>query len=287
MYGRIKIRNADVLAGVIWGVLIIWAALAVASAARAQRRPPEMDTWVQGTVRDEAGKPIAGAKVFARATYHGAIRFYGLLHTATTGADGRYKIVGEANSASFTATLVAYLPNHPPAFGRLVPEFESSGPVSQDAVTRFSLEDMDLVIADSGGKLEVLVTRDGQPVSDASIAVRLEGSDPFDHWGLEHKTDEHLELLSICRPAARTGPDGIARLDLLPTGLYSVFAAPGDEAAVRPLTEYGHWYPFGDEPVCGEAIGVPVRRGETTAHRLAMFRHGCTMKVEVLRNGKV
>jgi hypothetical protein len=80
--------------------------------------------------------------------------------------------------------------------------------------------------------------------------------------------------------------DGIARFDALAPGLYAIFAAEGDAQSALGLTDYSRWYPFGDEPICGEAHHVAVQVGNLTTHRLAMFRHGCVVKYSILRGGK-
>jgi hypothetical protein len=96
-------------------LLTLLPSLALAQVRGANGREKEFGVWVKGTVRDEAGRPIAGAMVYARATYHGGLRMNGLLQTAVSDAKGSYTIEGQTGLSSFSATLVASLAGRPPA----------------------------------------------------------------------------------------------------------------------------------------------------------------------------
>ena len=64
--------------------------------------------WAEGTVRDEARKPIEGAQVIAKAIYFGGLRNYSTVHSSMTDADGHWQIVGETDLSMFHGTIVAY-----------------------------------------------------------------------------------------------------------------------------------------------------------------------------------
>jgi len=72
--------------------------------------------WVHGIVRDEAGKPISTASVYAVATYYGGIRMNGFTIEATTDTNGYYEIKGEDGLSSLAVTLLTAAPGHPPAW---------------------------------------------------------------------------------------------------------------------------------------------------------------------------
>lgn len=274
----------------VWLVLIVPACTAFPLVALGQAGQRPDVVWVAGTVRDEAGEPVAGAAVYLRGTYHGAIRSEEVVRKAVANDAGEYAIEGSPDLPQFSGTLVAHVPGRPPAlawlrwrdpdwdgFSRRFPRGAAVPPQS-----------IDLTIPSRGGTLEVQVFRDGQLAVGTGVAVRLERGDPFDSWGRARQGPERDELLAIARPAQRTDADGVARFEALPPGLYSIFAGRNEQSA-RSLSDYQLRpvsYMVGATPVIGESRHIAVRVGQTTVHRLGMTPHDLTAKFNVLRDGR-
>ena len=144
-------------------------------------------TWVKGVVRDPAGRPIAGATVCAYAIYHGGIRMYESVKSATTDHEGRYEIKGEGGLSMFSASVVAHVDGKPTAWawikGQGV-EWVATGTPNPPAPLAPTV---DLVIPDRGGELAVTVVQDGKPVAGASVGLQQEGVNLRDQWATSRR----------------------------------------------------------------------------------------------------
>src|SRR5439155_4350911 len=113
-------------------------------------------TWAKGTVRDPAGRAVAGASVWAVAVYHGGLRMYEKVKGVTTDAEGRYEIRGEGGLQMFSASVVGHMAGKPPAWAWL-PESDPWGSAPEEAPSG----SVDLVVPDRGGRLDVTVVKNG------------------------------------------------------------------------------------------------------------------------------
>jgi hypothetical protein len=245
--------------------------------------------WVRGTVRDETGAPIAGAKVYARATFQSAIRMAGVLRTAIANEQGEYVIHGPGGLSSFSASLVAHALGHPPALSwfSFPDTFHFDGLFDRPPPTSRWAE-IDLVVPRRGGAIEVLVLKDGKPLPSASVALRLEGADPFDMWGMSSESDELKALYDICRPNSQTGADGVAKFENVSPGLYSILAIEGPwrQRGLAWANEYQDWRLRSETRPYGHSQHVAVRAGEVSSHQVSVFPHVCAATFDVVRDGK-
>lgn len=218
--------------------------------------------WVRGTVRDDRGKPIAGACVMALATYSGSIRMYQLTSQAVADAEGRYELKGEGGLPYFSATLVATAPGHPPAWAW--PSFPQL--VTDDSKPAKPPEPptQDLVLPSKSGKMNVTVVVDGQPVADIYVALYLENANLRDMWAMPRS--DATAIQDAAYPVAKTNTDGVASFENLLPGSYRVLATK-DKNAVR-------WSLYGMNDLRGwtaQSTGIPVQVGETTNYKISLY----------------
>jgi hypothetical protein len=222
-------------------------------------------TWAAGTVRDQGGKPVAGATVWALAVYHGGIRMYEHLAQAKTDADGKYEIKDKGELSAFSASIVVEAPGKPLAWAWIA---RPGGPA------------VDFVIPDRGGGLDVTVVRNGKPAPGVKVGAWLEGVNLRDVWAAGSLVGDRAKLEAVVHPVATTGADGVARFEHLLPGRYLVIAAEGDERRVRNLRE--SWTMREPEPH-GSALGVAVAPGRTTTHRLAIYEQPLGARARVFK----
>ena len=270
-------------------LLLVLCAGPLVAQPTARARGKETIAWVRGTVRDEAGAPIAGAKVYAHATYHGGLRMEGLLRTAIANEQGEYAIHGPGGLSFFSASLVTHVPGRPPALSWFdFPDTFHFDPLFDPPPPNPRWADIDLVVPSHGGAIEVLVMKDGRPLPSASVALRLEGADPFDTWGREGVSDELKALYDICRPTSQTGADGVAKFEGVTPGLYSLLAIEGPwrQRGLGWANEYQDWYLRSETRPYGNSQHVAVRAGEVSTHQISVFPHGSAATFDVVRDGK-
>jgi hypothetical protein len=213
--------------------------------------------WVHGIVRDEAGRPISKASVYAVATYYGGIRMNGFTVEATTDANGYYEIKGGGGMSSLTVTLLATAPGHPPAWAW--PELTPSR-------------------TDSSVKANITVMADGKPVNGAAVTLYLENANLQDVWA---RGGPNKAVSDAAYPLATTDGHGIARFENLLPGRYRVLATTAGIDAVRALAS-GFGGPSGRE-LDAAAIGVPVQVGQTTNFTLKVFPQANSASFRVIQ----
>ena len=240
----------------------------------AKDKPKEAAVWVHGTVRDESGQPVAGAVVMALATFQGSIRMYQLTSQAVADGEGHYELKGEGNLPSFSATLVASAPGHPPAWAwptfPQVSPFDSHPPEHPDPPTQ------NLVLPSKSGKLNVTVVRRGQPVEGVSVALYLENANLRDMWA--RPLGDAAAIQDVAYPVAKTNAQGIAAFSSLLPGRYRVLVT-ADAQTIRSSL-YGIGALRG---MAAESIGIPIRVGETANYKMNIYEQQNTAAFRVLR----
>ena len=145
----------------------------------------EEDIWIEGTVRDAAGKPVAKAVVFARSTYHGGIRMYEEIRKATSDDRGHYEVRGPLRGWIGTLAVVAHVAGRPP-----VVSTAPARPMQNDRPAT-----LDLTLADRGGSARIAVLKEGKPLAGAGVGLCSKGM----------RSRSHIPATSA-RRGGRSGP---------------------------------------------------------------------------------
>jgi len=232
-----------------------------------RRRPDDPVVWIRGTVRDEAGKPVAGASVTALGRYRSVEGRSNVGFQTVTDSEGRYELKASGNLPGFSASVVARAPGHPPAWVTpTLPEIPSFVSASAPQAT-FESTTQDFVLASKSGKLNVTVVRRGQPAEGITVVLHLlnterqAGPQPFVGQSAEFKA-----ILESTYPVARTNAEGVASFDTLLPGRYEVFAT-NDKQMTQSF--------MGDNTTLRAAsalsAGIPVRAGETAGYKINFY----------------
>jgi hypothetical protein len=227
-------------------------------------------TWAQGIVKDQEGKPVQSATVYALAIYHGGMRMYEDVIKTNTDANGRYVLSGKNHTSAFSATLIAHQADRPAAWGHI-----------QGMETK-----VDFVLPAKGGQMEVTAVFDGKPAAGTSVWLLREGGNLRDMWAKGGGSEIRREMEDIAQPLAVTGDDGVAKFSNLLPGRYYVTAikAGAKDNATRSWRERG-FRPSGQEGmILAEAEGVPVRLDETTIYRMLLQTEPKKVMAEVWRH---
>jgi hypothetical protein len=209
----------------------------------------ETIVWAEGTVRDEAGRPIEGAEVSISASYFGGLRFYYVSYQTLTNAEGHYQITGKAQLSMVGGTVLAFKVGHPYS---VVPLRDPSSeeavePIANQAADKSAANPRyDFVLSDQSCRLDVLVTRDGKPETDAAVTVAQDlGPDLYPSGRV------------LC-PEAFTDEAGIAHFADLPSGVYTI-SATGHAAEGRRSTPSG--WRRDDPEQASKYRGIALRPG--------------------------
>ena len=231
--------------------------------------------WVKGTVRDATGRPIPNASVMALGTYFGAIRMYQRTARTETDADGHYEIRGEGGLSGFSASMLASVPGHPPAWAwPAFAEIPVVGPHSEIPEPPVQ----DLVIPSKSGSLNITVLRRGQPVPGIHVAVYLENVNLRDVWA--RGEDDASAIQDAAYPTATTDGNGSAEFRNLLPGRYRVVASAKAEATRASLG--------GLSRLAGSTVqvaGIPVRVDETTSYKLNLYEQQNRGRLQVMQTG--
>ena len=174
--------------------------------------------WAAGTVRTPDGKPLAGARVWVYATYHGGIRMYETVKQTVADGGGRYEVRGEAGQSMFTASVVAHAPGRPPAWAWIGSPAEADPADFIGPPAPGQPPIVDFVVPDRGGRLNVTVEQNGKPAPGIAVGIALEGVNLKDRWALGGDTPQRSALSAVVHPVATTDAAGVARFDALLPG---------------------------------------------------------------------
>ena len=233
-----------------------------------EQQAPKTVTWVQGTVRDEAGHPVRNATVFALASFQGLIRRYELTDKAETDADGHYEMKGAAELEYFTGTLVATAPDSAPAWAW--PEFPSTSRTKDGSPQPpTELPTQDFILPAHDASLDVTVLRDGKPSQSATVSVYLEGANLRQVWA--HGDDRTRALVEeAAYPSATTDASGRASFKHLLPGRYTVYATSGTVESIRRMAMGPGTSGMEETAV---ATGIPVRVNQASSFSIALASH--------------
>jgi hypothetical protein len=232
-------------------------------------------TWVQGTVRDESGKSLPNATVYAVSSFFGGLRMYGESSRGIADAQGHYSLQGPGGQEDFSAAVVAYVPGRPPAWAW--PSFPASLAGWVDASQPRKIPPplppptLDLVVPDSGARLKVRVAEGGKPLSGAGVAVYLQNVRLRDQWAAAGGGDER-ELEDIVHPISTTDAQGVAHFDNLLPGRYDIYISADGKKTVRGLFNDSLFRQAIDTP-SGMAKGISLTRGQLTEFETAICPH--------------
>jgi hypothetical protein len=248
-----------------------------------RERPAEVAiSWAEGTVRDESGKPIEGATVYAAATYHGGMRMYEAAEKAITDAAGHYAIKGKGGLSLFSAGLVACKPGWVPARDWITlpePPWVEVPEGAKEPTTRMATPPApirDFVLSRRGGTLRVTVLMDQKPFAGAMVRLEAMGGQLRQIWAAGTAAPAQPEVEKIAYPTQTSGADGVAAFDLLPLGSYEVTASAGSHRV-------GIRFPGQPAETFAIAEGVPVRVGEATNFRMTIYAQNDSAGVRVTR----
>ncbi len=278
-------------------LLVAWALVGCATVTAQQRvtgttlRPLVLDangrpigSWVAGTVRDDLGRPVVGAKVYAAATFNPGIRTYEAVGVGTTNAEGKYTVSGELGLESFSATLVVVKQGLVPAFGWFDLPAAPAWGQPRPALPASAPPVRDFVVTDRGGELDVVVTADGRAVNGATVEIRRAGGELRQMWAYPTRDAAQGEAEAIAYPKATTRADGTAHFASLVPGCYGVNVTgpvpPRADGAGRLLDRR-------DELLTASADAVPVQTGVTAVQHIAIYAHPQEVRIRSLdKDGK-
>ncbi|WP_337177492.1 hypothetical protein [Paludisphaera sp.] len=214
--------------------------------------------WVEGTVRDDEARPLAGATVLARVNYNGGMRMATDVKKTTTDAEGRYRVEGPMYPMMGMIFVVVAAKDRPPLVAHAMGLDPSLDPKDQKPAR------LDMTVGSRGGSLAVKVVQDGRKAPGATVRlVSTETGQGFQEIGRPVDPGELDEMREITVPTAVTGADGVARFQNVAPGLYDAYAFPDVDPgqpfakkAVRPGVAF-----LGMAAVQGYARGIEVAPG--------------------------
>ncbi len=207
-------------------------------------KEPEPVAWAEGTVRDEAGRPLEGAQVFATVLERGA--YVEFASAALTDVHGHWQVVGAPwHSVTQGELLVCKF-----GYCHAVVPMRIPKPPDDDAVDArmpdrkpqralpLKPQVFDVALSDHCGGMEVLVTRDGKPLADAMVSISEAASEELVLWAASESVAGEEAAQRILHPISVTGEDGIARFNELTPGKYAILV---DEHLPDPRFVWQSW----------------------------------------------
>lgn len=243
-------------------------------------RPGPDAPWVQGTLADPSGRPIADATIYVVATYFSGTRTVEEVRNGVSDAQGHYLIAGPSNQSMFSATLVAAAPGYAPGWGFFTidnptaPYELGAEPATRPAPPP---QKIDLALSNHPGSLDVRILLDGKPVAGAVVVAELEGAQLRTQWAASSGPDADAPR-ELANPSATTTADGIAHFAHLLPGNYRLTAA--EHATARPLRNMNALAT--PRTPLAQAWGIAVRPDHLTTTRLALIPPPAPVNVRLL-----
>jgi hypothetical protein len=215
----------------------------------APRKKEEQVVWAAGTVRDEKGRAVEGATVYAIASYQGGIREVETIQSAKTDDKGRWEIRGKDDLSMFSGSLLAYKSGRLPAVLPLpVPGWTPRASDEEDK------RNCELILADMGGGLEITAFDGDKPLANASVQLTGAATTLYDGWARPANGSEREQIQALLHPTATTDDKGVAKFQDVTPGVYTISVPTG--VARDAQASYR---------------GVAVRVGETRKFQLAIY----------------
>lgn len=199
-------------------------------------------TWVEGTIRDEHGRPLPKVLVYVHSQYDGGIRMAEDVKKSTTDDQGRYKIEGPWQPSSGIVALVASAKGRPPTIA-----YAPAPDAALDNGDRKPSR-LDLALPAKGASANISILEDGKKLRGASVQLTVTdataGRRRVFGPGVAQSPDR-LEMEDLISRTIRTGPDGVARFENLPAGPFEVVVTPEVDVA-QPFTKGHPFNPHGN-----------------------------------------
>ncbi|MHB1562431.1 MAG: carboxypeptidase-like regulatory domain-containing protein, partial [Isosphaeraceae bacterium] len=221
-------------------------------------------TWVEGTIRDARGRPVADARVMVMVTYNGGLRRGDDLKMTRTDADGHYEIRGRDFNFMGPLTVMVGSQGHGPllAYAR-DPGRDEDRPRSP----------LDLTVPDRGGSLRVRVIKDGKPLEGAAVALDDPGR--IERVRIPVNADQRA-LLGSFSPFEYTDREGIARFSNLYPRIYRLSASGARGGPGTGLEMLGR----------AHLAEVPVAAGHDLSLTVALHEEPGPVRFQILRPGE-
>lgn len=224
-------------------------------------------SWVEGTIRDERGRPLAGATVFLHVRYHGGIRMHSDVKKAATDAGGRYRFEGPLYTSMGTLALLVTAQGRPSVVAY------APGPDASVDPAELKPARLDVAVGAKGGSLAVTVLQEGRKAPGAE--VRLVSTDAyriFAEFARPTAVEALNEMNAAAVPKAVAGADGVARFTNLAPGSYQATATAGIDPA-RPVPA---------QAASTGAIGVDVPAGGEVQAAVAVLATPASARFRLL-----
>lgn len=242
------------------------------SAGRPVNSPPMNKPAARGRVTDSAGRPVAGADVYADCLYFGGRRGGQKVFVVKTDGAGNYLIpdlpVG-VGASGVSVHLVAHCSGFPLATGDGQSEIGRASGAWRDMR-------VDLVLPAQHSGLAVRVLQDGLPLPNVPVDLTADGENPRFSFFLDMGADRGeaaQSLRKLLTPSAQTGPDGAAHFSDLTPGLWTVAAnRPTGVFLItpRPTTPFN------------VSAGVLVRAGQNLSYTVGVHPPSGAVALRVL-----
>lgn len=225
--------------------------------------------WVEGTVRDEQGRPLAGATVYVHVEYQGGLRAYSDFKKTTADAEGRYRFEGPLHPGMGTFSVLVAAKGRAPTIAFAPGPDESVDPAERKPAR------LDVAAGAKGGSLAVAVFRGGRKVPGAE--VHLTPTDMRRTFNGLARTAPGVDpeaMRALAVPNTVAGADGVARFADLAPGFYEVVALTAADPNPNPNQPFDKGRPARMQSIRGGGRGVDVPPGgrvDTTVAVLGAF----------------
>ncbi|WP_165219260.1 carboxypeptidase regulatory-like domain-containing protein [Aquisphaera insulae] len=238
--------------------------------------PKAILTWVEGTVRDEKGRPLPAATLYLRTQHHGGRRLNEEVHRATSGGDGRYRFEGPLLASMGTMTIVATASGRPPVVA-YAPGPNSYQDESQRKPARL---DVTLAPASAAASVRVQVEEDGKGLEAVPIWLSPVDGVLLDQPGYAGavRVTERDALTDLVSPLRRSDQEALARFENLMPGTFQLTAGVAPEMMAFPQLFGGGQ----SAPPSGIVRGLAVPPGGRLEARMGVYPHRDSARIRLL-----